>query len=70
MDAPREVTGHQFACHLSPHIACLLRVRPQPRVGQRLVVRPQTCIGHPGTHRQVGTLDRLSLEAAVDCLRG
>jgi hypothetical protein len=28
MDAPREVIGHQFTCHLSPHIACLLTGRP------------------------------------------
>jgi hypothetical protein len=29
MDAPREVTLHQMACHLSPHIACLLTGRHQ-----------------------------------------
>ena len=27
MDTPREVIGHQFACYLSPHIACLLTDR-------------------------------------------
>ena len=57
MDAPREVTLHQFACHLSPHIACLLADRqadPQPSVSQRLVIGPQTC-SHRGGESQRGS---------------
>ncbi len=34
-----EVTGHQLACHLSPHIACLLTGRHQRSVSRRLEIR-------------------------------
>ena len=54
MDTPREVIGHQFACHLSPHIACLLTARHQSSVSERLVVGPQICY-HRGGESQRGS---------------
>ncbi len=52
MDAPGEVTLHQMACHLSPHIACLLTGRHQPSVSERLVVGPQTCYHRGGASQR------------------
>src|SRR6266852_46071 len=47
-----EVTLHQMACHLSPHIACLLTGRHQPSVSQRLVFGPQTSYNRGGESKR------------------